>query len=261
MYMHVSLCTCLCHQAQFLPIILCGFTPVFVHEISSPFQELFLVAHVLSILQSNGPTDSKCKPTLFLLGHLFLLAYLITCLFAPLHSFFLCQHVSFPLLACLACLLSASFVSLLSLLLVCWLSVFLVYCMYTWSASVTSKMQAKRASKEAKQKGQAQKSNDQQIRRFSLSIGSSLSLFLSLSLSQHFLLEPCLQLSRLGLSFPVSFLGHFLQVWQCLSLYFSCNFPGLYPWDVAMFGLSFHYVCFALCMIYIYISTCLKMVV
>ena len=73
MLMHVSLYACLCHQAYFLSMILCGFTLVFEHEIPSPFQELCLMAHVLSILQYNGITDTKSKPTFILLGHPLLL--------------------------------------------------------------------------------------------------------------------------------------------------------------------------------------------
>ena len=37
MLMHESLYACSCYQAQFLPMISCGFTLMFVQEISSPF--------------------------------------------------------------------------------------------------------------------------------------------------------------------------------------------------------------------------------
>ena len=101
MFIHVSLCACLCYQTWFLPMISCGFTSVFVHKISSPFYELCLMAHVSSILQYNGT--------------------LLVCPFVCFLSLF----------AWLVYLPSAFSASLLSLLLVCWLCVFFVFCMYT----------------------------------------------------------------------------------------------------------------------------------
>ena len=122
LFMYVSSCACLCHQAQFLPITSCQFTPIFVRQILSPFQELCSMAQISSVLQYNGTMDIKSKPTFVLLGHPLLLVCLITCLFAPLSTFFpcllvLCVCLVLSLFLCYLFGLSAGFV--FSLFVVC----------------------------------------------------------------------------------------------------------------------------------------------
>ena len=133
------------------------------------------MAHVSSMLQSNGTMDTKSKPTFVLLGHPFLLVCLITCLFAPLCAFFPCLHVLcvclvLSLFLCYLFCLSAGFV----------LFIYLLLHVHVWSEGTTSKVQAKKG-KNASKRGKPKKGNDQQIRRLSLP------MWLFLSLSQHFL--------------------------------------------------------------------------
>ena len=68
LYVHacIFVCACLCHQSQFLETH-AGSYPSLIHEAPSPFQELCLMAHVLFILQFNGTTDTRFKPTFVLL--------------------------------------------------------------------------------------------------------------------------------------------------------------------------------------------------
>ena len=79
------------------------------------FWELWLMSHVLSILQSNGTTDTKIQ----------------TYICPPRTSFLVCLFdnmlvYSFVCFLSLFALLCAFFISLLSLLLICWFCVFLV---------------------------------------------------------------------------------------------------------------------------------------
>ena len=173
-YLFMCSCLCLCvwlfrHQSQSLPTISCRFTSFFVQEILSPFQEVCLMTNVSSILQSNGTTDTKSKPTFVLRGHLLLFAFLITCLPIPLHA-------SFPLLTCLACLLSDFYTCLFIFfycpLVLCFLCLLQVHAQ---SMGTTSKMQAKQG-KNASKRSKPKKGNVQQIRRLSLSLWLSLSL-------------------------------------------------------------------------------------
>ena len=129
LFMHVTLCACFCYQALFLPTIMCRFTLVFVHEILSPFWELCLMAHMSSILQSNGTTDTKSKPTFVLLGHPFLFACLkISCSL-------LCMLSFFCLLVCMSLFLS------LFILFVCFvLYLFLCYLFCLFASFVFSLM-------------------------------------------------------------------------------------------------------------------------
>ena len=110
------------------------------------------MAHVSSMLQSNGTMDTKSKLTFVLLGHPFLLVCLITCLFAPLCAFFpclsvLCVCLMLSLFLCYLFCLFASFVFFL----------FIFYCcMYTFGVRAQllkcklkkEKMQAKGANLE-----------------------------------------------------------------------------------------------------------------
>ena len=117
LFMNVSLYVCLCLQAQVLPIISCGFTPIFVHEILSPFQELHLMAQVSSIFQYNGTTDNKSKSTVVLLGHPLLFDNMLS------HPFVRFLSLFSPFMRFL-CSFVISFTCLLALY-------FLFCCMYT----------------------------------------------------------------------------------------------------------------------------------
>lgn len=104
-------------------------------------------------------------PYLTFKGHPFL-----SCLFDNMHVYsfacflsqFACQHVFFPLLACLDCLLSVLYacLSFFACLLVLCFSLFIACTHGAWVQILNA----------------SQKGNDQQIRRLSLFVGSSLSL-------------------------------------------------------------------------------------
>ena len=135
MFMHMSLCACLCHQAQFLYTISCRFTLVFcTWDLKSLLGTLLDGTHVLSILQYNGTMDLNPNPHLSFLDTLFCL---ITCLFDNmLVSPFVCFPLFVPLCA-FFCLLVFSMAYLLA-----WCFFCCHFIRLEWGS--TSKMQAKR---------------------------------------------------------------------------------------------------------------------
>ena len=178
--MHLCVLVCVIKFSSYL-MISCGFTHVFLHEVSNPFQELLLMSHVCHLYSNtmelwtpNPIPHLSFQDTLFCM---------ITCLFAPLYAFFPCLPLyALPLFLCyhFACLL-AQFSLLLQV--------------PTWSEGATSKMQARRR--------KPKEGNVQQFRIFSLSCGY---LFLSPSLFLQNLV------SRLGFLFlylaQAAFLGY-----------------------------------------------------
>ena len=161
--------------------------------------------------------DIKSKPTFVLRGH----PLLFVCLF---DNMLVCSFSCFLSFACLPCLFAQCFLYLFVYLF--FLSLALPFhCLlhvYTWSTNTTYKMQAKKCKNTSKMI-KLKKGNDQQTRRLSLFEWFSLPILA-------FSVEPCLQLSRLGIFFLVSCLGRILKVWQCL-IYLSCTLP-LYPLDI-----------------------------
>ena len=127
-------------------VISYGFVPIFcTQDPESLLGTLFYGTHVSSVLQYDGTMDTKYKPTFFLLGHLFLLFCLITCLFTPFSAFFPCLALCvLSLFLCFLFCLYAGLVFLLRLHV------------HTWSKDATSKMQAENG-QNASKKTQAQR--------------------------------------------------------------------------------------------------------
>ena len=93
------------------------------------------MAHVLFVLEYDGTTDTKSKPT-FVLGDPFLFVHSIIYLFARSHAFFPCLLVLLLSLGVSLCLCYLFYLSIGF--------VFLVYLhVHAWSTYTTSKMQAK----------------------------------------------------------------------------------------------------------------------
>ena len=112
-------CTCMCLWALICAIKHSSYPQSFVfHSCLCTWDPESLLGTLLdgrmsSVLQSNGLTNTKSKPTFVLLGHPILLACLITCLFSPLHAFFPRFLVSMSPFTCLITLLVRLVLSLL----------------------------------------------------------------------------------------------------------------------------------------------------
>lgn len=144
-FMHVSLLAYLCHQIKLLLIISCGFTLIFVHEISSPYRS-FVWWHMCRMYSNQMELR-----TLNTNPHLSFGTPFLVCLFTPLYAFFfffLLVSMSLFLSLFVFPYLSASFV--FSLLLH----------VHAWSVSTNSKMQTKMG-KNASKKSKPKKGNDQ----------------------------------------------------------------------------------------------------
>ena len=114
----MSLLVCLCHQALLISMISCGFTPIFIHEILSPFLGTLLDGMCRLCSNIMDPWAPIPNPHISFEDTLSLSSFLIKCLFAYSHAFFLCLFVSlFPFL----CLLALFVCSVLSMI-VCYFS-------------------------------------------------------------------------------------------------------------------------------------------
>ena len=130
------------------------------------------MACVSSVLQYNGTTNTKSKPTFVLPGNRLLLNNMfifITCLFAPL-CVCVCVFFSF----CLFALLCATFVSCYLFCLSVGLMFLFLLHVHAWSEGTTSEMESKKGEMQAK-RCKPKLGNVQHCRRFSLPEWFSLS--------------------------------------------------------------------------------------